>query len=245
MLKPCSSQEKRPLTGREQVWAPCVLKGSSQEWSLCHLSKLGVGEGGMFLFRYYTVQSFSPNFYRFSCVFVVVQLRSCFWLSATLWTLADQSSLSFIISQSLLKLMSIEWVMPSNHLIFCHPLLLLPVIFPSIRVFSNESALCIRWTNYSSFNFGIGPSNEYSRLISFRIDWFALLAVLVYMFLHLPFISKTISRGFKLLFLIIFTSFTEEQVSGALCVITLEARQKAAASFPQTQPRASPVAVGT
>ena len=161
----------------------------------------------------------------------------------TLWTSAHQSSLSFTISQSLLKLMSIESVMPSNHLIFCHPLLLLPVIFPSIRVFSNEPALCIRWTNYLSFNFS--PSNEYSWLISFRIDWFALLAVLVYMFLHLLFICKTISRSFKLLFLVFFTSFTEEQVSGALCVITPEARRRAAASFLRTQPCALPIAVGT
>ena len=141
--------------------------------------------------------------------------------------------------------MCIESVMPSNYLIFCHPFLLLSIIFPSIRVFSNKPALCIRWTNYLSFNFSISPSNEYSWLISFRIDWFALLAVLVYMFLHLPFICKTISRGFKLLFLIIFTSFTEEQFSGALCVITLEARQRAAASFLQTQPCALPIAVGT
>ena len=79
--------------------------------------------------------------------------------------------------QSLLKLMSIESMMPSNHLILCHPLLLLPSIFPSIRVFSNESALCIRWPNYWSFIFSISPSNEYSGLISFRIDWFDLLSV--------------------------------------------------------------------
>ena len=77
----------------------------------------------------------------------------------------------------LLKLMSIELVMPSNHLILCHPLLLLPSIFPSIRVFSNESALCIRWPKYWSFNFSISPSNEYSGLISFRMDWLDLLAV--------------------------------------------------------------------
>ena len=86
-------------------------------------------------------------------------------------------SLVFTISWSLLKLMSIELVMPSNHLILCHPLLLLRSIFPSIRVFSNELALCIRWPKYWSFSFSISPSNEYSRLISFRIDWFDLLAV--------------------------------------------------------------------
>ena len=90
---------------------------------------------------------------------------------------ARQASLSFTISRSLLKLMSIESVMPSNHLIFCHLLLLLPSVFPSIRVFSNESAVCIRWPNYWSFSFSIGPSNVYSGLISFRIDWFDLLAV--------------------------------------------------------------------
>ena len=95
----------------------------------------------------------------------------------TPWTAARQSSLSFTISQSLLKLMSIESVMPSNHLIFCRPLFLLPSIFPSIRDFSNESVLHIRWPKYWSFSFGIHPSNEFSGLISFRIDWFDLLAI--------------------------------------------------------------------
>ena len=90
---------------------------------------------------------------------------------------ARQASLSFTISQSLLKLMSIESVMTFNHLILCRPLLLLPSIFPSIRVFSNELALCIRWPNYWSFSFSISPSNEYSGLISFEIDWFDLFAV--------------------------------------------------------------------
>ena len=92
-------------------------------------------------------------------------------------TAAHQVSLSITNSWSLLKLMFIESVMPSNHLILCHHLLLLPSIFPSIRVFSMESALCIRWPKYWSFSFRISPSNEYSRLISFRIDWFDLLAV--------------------------------------------------------------------
>ena len=86
-------------------------------------------------------------------------------------------SLSITNSQSLLRLMSIEWVTPSNHLIFFHPLLLLPSIFPSIRVFSNELVLCIRWPKYWSFSFTISPSNEYSGLISFRMDWLDLLAV--------------------------------------------------------------------
>ena len=93
------------------------------------------------------------------------------------WTAACQASLSFTISWSLLKLMSIVLMMPSSHLTLCHPLLLLPSIFPSIRVFSNESAICIRWPKYWSFSFSISPSNEYSGLISFGIDWFDLLAV--------------------------------------------------------------------
>ena len=98
-------------------------------------------------------------------------------LFATLWTAAHQASLSGTNSQSLLKLISIESMMPSNHLILCHPLLLPPSIFPNIRVFSNESALRIRWPRYWTFSFSISPSNEYSGLISFRIDWFDLLAV--------------------------------------------------------------------
>ena len=97
--------------------------------------------------------------------------------SVTPWTVAHQASLSITNSRSLLKLMSIKLVMPSSHLILCHPLLLLPPIPPSIRVFSNESAFCIRWPKYLSFSFNISPSNEYSGLIFFRIDWFNLLAV--------------------------------------------------------------------
>ena len=106
-----------------------------------------------------------------------IQSLSHVQLFVTPWTVACQTSLSITNSQSLLKLMSIVPVMPSNHLIFCHPLLLLPSIFPSIRVFSNESALHIRWPNYWNFSFSISPSNEYSGLISFRIDWFDILAV--------------------------------------------------------------------
>ena len=97
--------------------------------------------------------------------------------SVTPWIAARQNSLSIANSQSLLKLMSIEWMMPSNHLIFCHPHLLLSSIFPSIGVLSNESVLCIRWPKYCSFSFSISPSNEYSGLISFRMDWLDLLAV--------------------------------------------------------------------
>ena len=89
----------------------------------------------------------------------------------TPWTAAHQASLSIISSWNLLKLISIELVMPSNHLIRCHPLLLLPSILASIRVFSNESVLCIRWPKYWSFSFNLSPSNEYSGLISFRMDW--------------------------------------------------------------------------
>ena len=98
-------------------------------------------------------------------------------LFATPWTAACQASLSFSISWSLLKLMSIESVMPTNHLILCHPLLLIPLIFPSIRVFSNELVLCIRWPKHWSFSFSISPSSEHSGLISLRIDWLDLLAV--------------------------------------------------------------------
>ena len=95
----------------------------------------------------------------------------------TPWTVGRQASLSFTNSRNLLRFMSTESVVPSNHFILCHPLLLLPSIFPSIRVFSNESVLCIRWPKYGSFNFGVSPSNEYSGLISFRMDWLGLLEV--------------------------------------------------------------------
>ena len=108
---------------------------------------------------------------------VQCSLFSCIQLFVTPWTAACQASLSITNSQSLLKLMSIEPVMPPNRLILSHPLLLLPSIFPSIRVFSNESVLHIRWPKYWSFSFNISPPNEYYGLISFRIDWFELLAV--------------------------------------------------------------------
>ena len=107
----------------------------------------------------------------------LVQSFSCVRLSATPWTAALQASLSITNSRSLLKLMSIELVMPSNHPILCCPLLLPPSIFPSIRIFSNESVPHTRWPKYWSFSFSISPSNEYSGLISFRIDCFDLLAV--------------------------------------------------------------------
>ena len=114
--------------------------------------------------------------YCFTAYIRKVQSLSHVQLFAILWTAARQASLSFTISWSLLKLMSIESMMPSNHPILCRPLLLLPSIFPTIRVFSRESVLPIRWPKYWSFSFSISPSNEYSGLISFRMDWFDLLA---------------------------------------------------------------------
>ena len=110
-----------------------------------------------------------------SSSFDVLQSLNHVWLFATQWTEAHQAFLSFTISWSLLKIMSIDLVMPSNHLILCHPLILLPSVFPSIRVFSNESALHIRWSKYWSFSFNISPSSEQSGFISFRINWFDLL----------------------------------------------------------------------
>ena len=136
---------------------PCQLPTLHWHKSLCSLLW---PHGGCFITSYPSVQSLS-----------------CVWLFATPLTAACQDSLSITIFQSLLKLMSIESVMPSKHLILCHPLLLLPSVFPSIRVFSNESVLCIRWPQYWSFSFNISPSNEYSELISFRMDWLDLLAV--------------------------------------------------------------------
>ena len=109
--------------------------------------------------------------------YFVVQSLSCVWLFVIPWTAACQASLSITNTWSLLKLMSIALVMPSNHLILYHPLLPLPSIFPSIRVFCNEVPLCIKWPKYWSFSFSISPSNEYSGFISFWIDWFDLFEV--------------------------------------------------------------------
>ena len=106
-----------------------------------------------------------------------VQLLSCIWLFLTPWTAACQASLSLTKSRSLLKLMSIESVMPSNHLILCRPLLLLPSTFPSLRVFSNESVLHIRWPKFWNFSLSLSLSNEHPGLISFRMDWLDLLTV--------------------------------------------------------------------
>ena len=119
----------------------------------------------------------SPGRARSVKLFSSVQSLSRVQRFAISWTAAHQASLSITSSRSLLKLMSIELMMPSNHLILCHTLHLSPSIFPSIRVFSNESVLHIRWPKYWSFSFNISPSNEHSRLISFRMDWLHLLAV--------------------------------------------------------------------
>ena len=129
----------------------------------------------------------------FLWLIVDVQLLSCVRLFVTPWPAACQASLSFTVSLSLLKLMSIESVMASNHLILCCPLLLLPSIFPSIRVFTNESALHIRWPKYWSFSFSIRTSNEYSGLISFRPDWLDLLGLTGLISL----LSKGLSRIFS------------------------------------------------
>ena len=113
-----------------------------------------------------------------------VQLLSRVWLFATPWTAACQASLSITNSRSPPKPMSIESVVPSSHLILCHPLLLLPSIFPSIGVFSNESALCIRWPKYWSFSFSISPFNEHPGLISFKMDWLDLQGILKSLLQH-------------------------------------------------------------
>ena len=130
-----------------------------------------------------------------------VQSFSHVQLFSTPWITARQASLSITNSQSLLKFMSIESVMPSNHLILCRPLLRLPSIFPSIGVFSNESVLCMRWPKYWSFSFSICPSNEYSGLISFKMGWFDLLAVQVTLkSLPTPQFKSTNSSVFSLLY---------------------------------------------
>ena len=137
-------------------------------------------ESGMWMFDCVEVSTSTACFVRGSGVYIlgfVSKSLSHVQLFTTPWTVARQGSLSSVIFWSLGKLMSIESVMPSNHLILCLPLLLLPSIFPSVRVFSNESALHIRWPKYCSFSFSISPSNEYSGLISFWMDWLDLLAI--------------------------------------------------------------------
>ena len=140
------------------------MAAKKNETSLCNYWH---GPGGLW----------QERFAKAYVMFVVVWSLSRVLLLSTPWTAARQASLSFIISWSLLKLMSIESVMPSNHPVLHHPLLFLLSIFPNIRVFAKDLALRIRWSKYWSFGFSISPSNEYSGLISFRIDWFDLLAV--------------------------------------------------------------------
>jgi len=162
-----------------------VMSDSANPWTVAHQAPPSTGltrqeywSGSLFLLQgiFPTQQS---NLYLLQCQSVSqsVQLLSHVWLFLTPWTAATQASLSITKSWSLLKFMSIEAVMPSNRLILCHPLLLPHSIFPSIRVSSNESVLCIKWPKYWSFSFSISPSNEYLGLISFRMDWLDLLAV--------------------------------------------------------------------
>ena len=134
---------------------------------------------GMFLMPHHTAWKEKKKIHDtvFRLQFTSVQSLSRVWLFITPLTASCQASLSIANSRSLLKLMFIESMMPSNHLILSCPFFLLPLIFPSIRVFSNESVLCIRWPEYWSFSFSISPSNEYSELIAFKIDWFDLLPV--------------------------------------------------------------------
>ena len=139
---------------------------------------------GWVVFHCMYVCMHGPHLYSFICQWtfrlfpcLVVQSLNHIWLFSTPWTAACQASLSFTISQSLLKLTSIELIMPSNNFILCCPLLLMPSVFPSVMVFSNESALHVRWPKYWSFRFSINLSSKYSGLFSFRIDWFDFLAV--------------------------------------------------------------------
>ena len=145
------------------------LSDCSGEW------ELAINELFFFFLVILCLSTLTFNWYT-SLQFSSVQSISRVQLFATPWTTACQASLSITNSRRLPRLMSIELVMPSNHLILCHPLLLLPSIFPNIRVFSNESALCIRWPKYWAFSFNISPSNEHPGLISF-MDWLDLLAV--------------------------------------------------------------------
>ena len=156
----------------KDLWKP-----SYKELELFLSSAPLISGGNPILFSHLGLLNIDHGFVHGQVLLSSVQLLSCVWLFATPWTSARQASLSVTNSQSLPKLMSIESVMPSSHLILCCPLLLLPSIFPSIRVFSNKSALRIRWPKYSSFSFSISPSNEHPGLISFRMDWMDHLAV--------------------------------------------------------------------
>ena len=149
--------------------------GEPRDWWWYEVEFLGSCNSGLSKFPLILTILISTNLIFLQSMSFVVLLLSCFWFFETPWTAACQASLSFTITQRLLKLISIQSVMPSNDLILCRPLPLLPSIFPSIRVISNEPVLHIRWPNYWSFN--ISLSNKYSGLISFRIDWLDLLAV--------------------------------------------------------------------
>ena len=192
----CSMHVGSSSPTRDQTWAPCI--GNIESYPLDHK-----GSPRMTFLNYMLLLSFfslplSCSLFEENWFFVllsffwycwvsfgiVVESLSCVWLFSTPWAAARQASLSFAVSWSLLRFMSIKLVMLSNHLILCHPFLLLLSIFPSIRVFSNELALH-RWPKYWSFRFKISPSNEYSRLISLRIDWFDLLAVSKSLLQHL------------------------------------------------------------
>ena len=152
-------------------WILAVQAHLSREFS-----RKNTGVGCHFLLQgIFLIQGSNPCLLHWQ--FSSVQSLSRVQLFATPWTAARQSSLAVTNSRSLLKLMSVKWVMPSNHLILCHPHRLPPPIFPSMRVFSNESVLLIRWPKYWSFSFSISLSNEYSELISFRMDWLDLFAV--------------------------------------------------------------------
>ena len=155
------------LNSRYKLWKKKVNLTLSSHWI----------DGNFSLSHFYTslLHLHFPNLFLQS--FSSVQLLSRVWVFETPWITAHQASLSITSSRSSHKLMSIDSVMPSSHLILCHPLLLLPPIHPSIRVFSNELTLLIRWPKYWSFSFNISPSNEHPGLISFRMDWLDLLAV--------------------------------------------------------------------
>ena len=155
----------------------CSVLRTAEEKAGCKVGFCLIPQDPLYVAKHALPACSVHQFLKFLFMTSSVQSLSRVRLFATPWTAARQTSLSITNSQTLLKLMAIEWVMPSNYLIFCRPLLLLPSVFPSIRVSSNESVLHIRWPEYWSFSFSISPSSEYAGLISFRTDWFGLLAV--------------------------------------------------------------------